>query len=152
MSNSILQLRLTVRRFHTSLSTALTLQLDGTTPTLLYGYGGFEVSMRPSYSGGVGRLWLEKGGAYVLANIRGGGEFGPSWHQAGLKTNRQRIYDDFIAVGEDLIERKITSPGHLGIMGGSNGGLLMGVMLTQRPDLWDAVVDSGAAARHASLP
>lgn len=116
------------------------MKLDGATPTLLYGYGGFEVSMRPSYSGGVGRLWLEKGGAYVLANIRGGGEFGPAWHQAGLKTNRQRIYDDFIAVGEDLIERKITSPEHLGIMGGSNGGLLMGVMLTQRPDLWDAVV------------
>ena len=114
--------------------------LDGTTPTLLYGYGGFEVSMRPSYSGGIGRLWLEKGGAYVLANIRGGGEFGPAWHQAGLKTERQRIYDDFIAVGEDLIDRKITSPEHLGIMGGSNGGLLMGVMLTQRPDLWNAVV------------
>ena len=116
------------------------MELDGTTPTLLYGYGGFEISMRPSYSGGIGRLWLEKGGAYVLANIRGGGEFGPSWHQAGLKTDRQRIYDDFIAVGEDLIERKVTSPKHLGIMGGSNGGLLMGVMLTQRPDLWDAVV------------
>ncbi len=114
--------------------------LDGATPTLLYGYGGFEISMRPSYSGGIGRLWLEKGGAYVLANIRGGGEFGPSWHQAGLKTERQRIFDDFIAVGEDLIARKITSPDHLGIMGGSNGGLLMGVMLTQRPDLWDAVV------------
>ena len=114
--------------------------LDGTTPTLLYGYGGFEISMRPSYSGGIGRLWLEKGGAYVLANIRGGGEFGPAWHQAGLKTERQRIYDDFIAVGEDLIDRKITSPEHLGIMGGSNGGLLMGVMLTQRPDLWNAVV------------
>ena len=116
------------------------MELSGTTPTLLYGYGGFEVSMRPSYSGGVGRLWLEKGGAYVLANIRGGGEFGPAWHQAGLKGNRQRIYDDFIAVAEDLIERKITSPEHLGIMGGSNGGLLMGVMLTQRPELWNAVV------------
>ena len=114
--------------------------LDGSTPTLLYGYGGFEISMRPSYSGGIGRLWLEKGGAYVLANIRGGGEFGPRWHQAGLKQNRQRIYDDFIAVGEDLIEREITSSEHLGIMGGSNGGLLMGVMLTQRPELWNAVV------------
>ncbi len=114
--------------------------LDGTTPTLLYGYGGFEVSMRPSYSGGIGRMWLERGGAYVLANIRGGGEFGPSWHQAGLKGDRQRIYDDFIAVGESLIEMKITSPEHLGIMGGSNGGLLMGVMITQRPDLWNAVV------------
>ena len=114
--------------------------LDGTTPTLLYGYGGFEVSMRPSYSGGIGRMWLERGGAYVLANIRGGGEFGPAWHQAGLKGNRQRIYDDFIAVGEDLIAKGVTSPDHLGIMGGSNGGLLMGVMITQRPDLWNAVV------------
>ncbi len=114
--------------------------LDGSTPTLLYGYGGFEISMRPSYSGGVGRMWLEKGGAYVLANIRGGGEFGPAWHQAGLKGERQRIYDDFIAVGEDLIAKEITSSEHLGIMGGSNGGLLMGVMITQRPDLWNAVV------------
>lgn len=114
--------------------------LDGSTPTLLYGYGGFEVSMRPSYSGGIGRMWLERGGAYVLANIRGGGEFGPAWHQAGLKGDRQRIYDDFIAVGEDLVEKGITKPDHLGIMGGSNGGLLMGVMITQRPDLWNAVV------------
>ena len=114
--------------------------LDGTTPTLLYGYGGFEVSMRPSYSGGIGRMWLERGGVYVLANIRGGGEFGPAWHQAGLKGDRQRIYDDFVAVGEGVIEMGITSPEHLGIMGGSNGGLLMGVMITQRPDLWNAVV------------
>ncbi|MEM9055397.1 MAG: prolyl oligopeptidase family serine peptidase, partial [Pseudomonadota bacterium] len=114
--------------------------LDGSTPTLLYGYGGFEVSMRPSYSGGIGRMWLERGGAYVLANIRGGGEFGPTWHQAGLKGNRQRIYDDFIAVGEDLITKGVTTSDHLGIMGGSNGGLLMGVMMTQRPDLWNAIV------------
>ncbi|MBU2606774.1 MAG: prolyl oligopeptidase family serine peptidase [Alphaproteobacteria bacterium] len=114
--------------------------LDGSTPTLLYGYGGFQVSMNPSYSPVTGRLWLEQGGAYVLANIRGGGEFGPAWHQAGLKLNRQRVYDDFIAVGEDLVSRKITIPAHLGIMGGSNGGLLMGVMLNQRPDLWNAVV------------
>ncbi|MEM1036151.1 MAG: prolyl oligopeptidase family serine peptidase [Pseudomonadota bacterium] len=116
------------------------IELDGSTPTLLYGYGGFEISMRPSYSGGIGRMWLERGGAYVLSNIRGGGEFGPAWHQAGLKTNRQVIYDDFIAIGEDLIEKGITKPEHLGIMGGSNGGLLMGVMITQRPDLWNAVV------------
>jgi len=116
------------------------IELDGTNPTLLYGYGGFQVSMNPGYSANVGRLWLEKGGIYVLANIRGGGEFGPEWHQAGLKGNRQRIYDDFIAVGEDLIAKKITTPEHLGIMGGSNGGLLMGVMMTQRPDLWNAVV------------
>ncbi|MEO1101256.1 MAG: prolyl oligopeptidase family serine peptidase, partial [Pseudomonadota bacterium] len=114
--------------------------LDGSNPTLLYAYGGFEISMRPSYSATLGRLWLEKGGVYVLANIRGGGEFGPKWHQAGLKTNRQRIYDDFIAVGESLIEMNLTQPEHLGIMGGSNGGLLMGVMLNQRPDLWNAVV------------
>jgi prolyl oligopeptidase len=116
------------------------IEMDGTTPTLLYSYGGFQISMRPGYNGTTGRLWLEKGGAYVLANIRGGGEFGPAWHQAGLKTNRQRVYDDFIAVGESIIESGLTSPKHLGIMGGSNGGLLMGVMLNQRPDLWNAVV------------
>lgn len=116
------------------------MKLDGSTPTLLYGYGGFQVSMNPGYSPVSGRLWLEQGGAYVLANIRGGGEFGPNWHQAGLKQNRQRIYDDFISVGEDLVARGVTSPEHLGIMGGSNGGLLMGVMLNQRPDLWNAVV------------
>lgn len=113
---------------------------DGTTPTLLYGYGGFQVSLGPSYSGTVGRNWLRHGGAYVLANIRGGGEFGPEWHQAGLKTKRQSVYDDFIAVGEALIASGLTSSEHLGIMGGSNGGLLMGVMLNQRPDLWNAVV------------
>jgi len=116
------------------------IELNGKTPTLLYAYGGFQISLTPSYSAVTGKLWLENGGAYVLANIRGGGEFGPEWHQAGLKGNRQRIYDDFIAVGEALIEQKITSPTHLGIMGGSNGGLLMGVMLNQRPDLWNAVV------------
>jgi prolyl oligopeptidase len=114
--------------------------LDGSTPTLLYGYGGFQISMTPGYSALTGKLWLERGGAYVLANIRGGGEFGPNWHQAGLKLNRQRIYDDFIAVGEDVVAKGLTSPKHLGIMGGSNGGLLMGVMLNQRPDLWNAVV------------
>ena len=116
------------------------IEWNGTTPTLLYGYGGFQVSLNPSYSATIGRLWLEQGGAYVLANIRGGGEFGPKWHQAGLKQNRQNIYDDFIAVGEDIVSRGLTSPERLGIMGGSNGGLLMGVMLNQRPDLWNAVV------------
>jgi prolyl oligopeptidase len=116
------------------------LVLDGTAPTLLYAYGGFQVSMTPAYSGLTGKLWLERGGVYVLANIRGGGEFGPAWHQAGLKTKRQVIYDDFAAVAEDLIARKITSPRHLGIQGGSNGGLLMGVQLIQRPELWRAVV------------
>jgi prolyl oligopeptidase len=116
------------------------MKLDGTQPTLLYAYGGFQVSMLPSYSGSLGKLWLERGGVYVLANIRGGGEFGPAWHEAGLKTNRQHIYDDFAAVAKDLIERKITSPRRLGIEGGSNGGLLMGVELVQHPELWNAVV------------
>lgn len=114
--------------------------LDGSTPTLLYGYGGFQISQTPSYSSIFGKLWLERGGAYVIANIRGGGEFGPAWHQAGLKTKRQVVYDDFIAVAEDLIARKLTSPRRLGIMGGSNGGLLMGAMLTQRPELFHAAV------------
>jgi prolyl oligopeptidase len=116
------------------------LKLDGNAPTLLYAYGGFQVSQTPSYSGTVGKLWLERGGVYVVANIRGGGEFGPRWHNAGLKLNRMRVYDDFFAVSEDLIRRKITSPRRLGIMGGSNGGLLMGVALTKRPDLYNAVV------------
>lgn len=116
------------------------LKLDGSNPTLLYGYGGFEISMTPSYSPGHGSAWLERGGVYVLANIRGGGEFGPAWHQAALKENRQRAYDDFIAIAENLIARRVTSTPHLGIMGGSNGGLLMGVMATQRPDLFGAVV------------
>jgi len=116
------------------------MKLDGTNPTLLYGYGGFEIELLPSYSATTGACWLEKGGVYVLANIRGGGEFGPAWHQAALKENRQRAYDDFAAVAEDLIRRKITSPKHLGIMGGSNGGLLVGVAFTQRPDLYNGVV------------
>ncbi|MFB0980886.1 MAG: prolyl oligopeptidase family serine peptidase [Alteromonadaceae bacterium] len=115
-------------------------KMNGKNPTLLYGYGGFEVSLNPSYSATRGKLWLERGGIYVLANIRGGGEYGPKWHQAGLKTQRQRIYDDFIAVAEDLIAKNMTSPHHLGIEGGSNGGLLMGVMFTQRPDLFNAVI------------
>lgn len=113
---------------------------DGTAPTLLYGYGGFEIAMKPSYSGISGSSWLGRGGVWVLANIRGGGEFGPAWHQAALKGNRQKAFDDFIAVGEDLIARKITSPEHLGTMGGSNGGLLVGAVFTQRPDLFNAVV------------
>jgi prolyl oligopeptidase len=116
------------------------IKLDGSNPTLLYAYGGFQASQLPGYSGNVGKLWLEHGGVYVVANIRGGGEFGPAWHNAGLKENRQRVYDDFAAVGKDLIARKITSPRRLGIEGGSNGGLLMGVEMTQHPDLWNAVV------------
>ncbi len=115
-------------------------EANGDTPTLLYGYGGFQISLTPGYSATVGHAWLERGGAYVVANIRGGGEYGPRWHHAALKENRQRAYDDMAAVAEDLIERKVTSPEHLGVKGGSNGGLLTGVMLTQRPDLWGAVV------------
>ena len=116
------------------------LPADGSTPTLLYGYGGFEIPLVPGYSPASGVAWLEKGHAYVIANIRGGGEFGPRWHQAALKEKRHRAYEDFAAVAEDLIARKVTSPAHLGIMGGSNGGLLMGNMLTMRPDLFGAVV------------
>ena len=114
--------------------------LNGENPTLLYAYGGFQVSMTPGYSPYVGKMWLERGGVYVMANIRGGGEFGPAWHQAGLRTNRQVIYDDFYAVERDLVERGITSPRRLGIMGGSNGGLLMGVMLNQHPEMINAAV------------
>ena len=112
----------------------------GDAPTLLYGYGGFEVSMQPFYSGGYGAEWYARGGVLVVANIRGGGEFGPAWHQAAIKANKQKSYDDFIAVAEDLIARKFTSPRHLGIQGGSNGGLLVGAVMVQRPDLFNAVV------------
>ncbi|MBI5693008.1 MAG: S9 family peptidase [Verrucomicrobia bacterium] len=116
------------------------LPANGTNPTLLYGYGGFQLSQTPGYRAAVGSAWLERGGVFVLANLRGGGEFGPAWHQAALKANRQRAYDDFIAVAEDLIRRRVTSPRHLGIQGGSNGGLLVGAVFTQRPDLFNAVV------------
>ncbi len=116
------------------------LTLDGQNPTLLTGYGGFEVSLEPGYSPIAGAAWMERGGVFVQANIRGGGEYGPAWHQAALKTNRQRAYDDFAAIAEDLIARKVTSPKKLGIEGGSNGGLLVGVMLTQRPEIFGAVV------------
>jgi prolyl oligopeptidase len=115
------------------------MQYNGMNPTVLYAYGGFQVSLTPTYSGILGKLWLERGGVYVLANIRGGGEFGPAWHEAGLKTHRQRIYDDFYAVAQDLIARKVTSSRHLGIQGGSNGGLLMGVEFTEHPSEWHAV-------------
>jgi prolyl oligopeptidase len=115
------------------------LPYDGSNPTLLTAYGGFQISETPRYDGVTGKLWIERGGVYVLANIRGGGEFGPAWHEAGLKTHRQRIYDDFYAVAQDLVTRKITSPRRLGIQGGSNGGLLMGVEFTQHPEMWNAV-------------
>ncbi|MBU2419413.1 MAG: prolyl oligopeptidase family serine peptidase [Alphaproteobacteria bacterium] len=114
--------------------------MDGSNPTLLYGYGGFQSSLLPGYSATVGKLWLERGGVYVIANTRGGGEFGPRWHQAALQENRQRAHEDFQAVALDLIARDITSQPHLGIMGGSQGGLFMGAMLTQRPDLINAAV------------
>lgn len=113
---------------------------NGRNPTLLYGYGGFEISLTPSYSAAVGRAWLSEGGVYVVANIRGGGEYGPRWHQAALKENRLRAYEDFAAVAEDLIQRGITSPKHLGIQGGSNGGLLVGNMTVLYPELFGAVV------------
>jgi prolyl oligopeptidase len=113
---------------------------DGKNPTLLYGYGGFEVSLTPNYSAVAGRAWLTQGGVYVVANIRGGGEYGPRWHQAALKENRHRAYEDFAAVAEDLIAKKVTSPKHLGIQGGSNGGLLMGNMTVMYPKLFGAVV------------
>jgi prolyl oligopeptidase len=116
------------------------IKYDGSNPTLMTAYGGFQISQTPNYSATTGKLWLERGGVYVLANIRGGGEFGPKWHEAGLVEKRQVIYDDFAGVAEDLIRRKITSPRRLGIQGGSNGGLLMGVEFTQHPELWNAVV------------
>jgi prolyl oligopeptidase len=112
----------------------------GDVPTLLYGYGGFEISMQPFYSGAYGAEWYSRGGVLVVANIRGGGEFGPAWHQAAMKAGKQKSYDDFIAVAEDLVARGITSPKHLGIQGGSNGGLLVGAVMVQRPDLFNAVV------------
>jgi prolyl oligopeptidase len=119
---------------------AKNMKYDNNNPTLLYAYGGFESSSNPFYSGSFGAAWLDNGGVFVLANIRGGGEYGPKWHQAGLKEKRQNVFDDFHAVAEDLISRNITAPQHLGIMGGSNGGLLVGVAFTQRPDLYNAVV------------
>lgn len=116
------------------------LKMDGSNPTLLYGYGGFEISLTPSYSGSVGRAWLTQGGVYVVANIRGGGEYGPRWHQAALKANRLRAYEDFAAVAKDLVQRGVTRPERLGIQGGSNGGLLVGNMFTLYPNLFSAAV------------
>ena len=115
-------------------------QANGKNPTMLYGYGGFEVSMKPSYSATTGTSWVGRGGVYVLANIRGGGEFGPTWHTAAVQDKHQTNFDDFIAVAEDLIARKVTSPRHLGIVGGSQGGLLVGGTFVQRPELFNAVV------------
>ena len=111
-----------------------------TTPRCCYGYGGFEVSQQPWYSAGFGTAWYSHGGVLVVANIRGGGEFGPAWHQAATKANKQKSYDDFIAVAQDLIATKVSSPRHLGIQGGSNGGLLVGAVMLQAPELFNAVV------------
>ncbi len=116
------------------------LVLDGSAPTILYGYGGFETSLTPDYSATIGKAWLERGGVYVIANIRGGGEFGPEWHQAALMHNRHKAYEDFAAVAEDLIAQGITSPRHLGIEGGSNGGLLVAATMVRRPELFNAVL------------
>jgi len=112
----------------------------GPAPTILYGYGGFEISLTPGYSANYGMLWLTRGGTYVVANIRGGGEFGPGWHDAALLANRQKAYDDFAAVAADLVKRGLTTPKQLGIMGGSNGGLLVSAVMTQHPELMGAVV------------
>jgi|TARA_R100000049_G_scaffold4928_1_gene12353 prolyl oligopeptidase len=116
------------------------MEMDGSTPVLMGGYGGFQVPRLPSYLGSTGKMWLERGNAYVLANIRGGGEFGPNWHQSAIRENKQRTWDDFIAVGRDLVARGITSPEHLGIEGGSQGGLLVGTAFTQAPDLFNAAI------------
>lgn len=131
------------------------MKLDGTNPTLLYGYGGFEVNLDPFYLGAIGKVWLNQGGVYVLANIRGGGEFGPRWHEAAMKENRQRSYDDFASIARDLIARQITSARRLGIQGGSNGGLLVGVSFTQHPELFNAVVCESALLdmiRYTQMP
>ena len=114
--------------------------MDGTNPTLLTGYGGFQVPRLPSYLGSIGKIWLERGGAYILGNMRGGGEFGPGWHQSAIRENKQRTWDDFIAIAEDAIARGITSAEHLGIQGGSQGGLLVGTAFTQRPDLFNGAI------------
>ncbi len=116
------------------------LKPTGDHATLLYGYGGFEISLQPNYSASVGRAWLTQGGVYVVANIRGGGEYGPRWHQAALKENRLKAYEDFAAVAKDLVALKITRKERLGIQGGSNGGLLVGNMVTLYPNLFEAAV------------
>jgi len=109
-------------------------------PTMMTGYGGFEIVHTPAYSGAIGRGWLARGGTFIVANIRGGGEYGPEWHTTAIRENRPRAYEDFAAVARDAVTRGITTPGQLGITGGSNGGLLMGVMLTRCPELFGAIV------------
>lgn len=116
------------------------MKLDGSNPTVMLGYGGFQVSLNPAYKPEMGKLWLERGGVFVQANIRGGGEFGPDWHQAALDGDRQKAFDDFAAVARDLEQRGITSPRRLGIYGRSNGGVLTSVSITQHPELFNAAV------------
>ncbi len=114
--------------------------LDGGNPTLLGGYGGYGISMVPAFLGSFGRLWLNQGGVYVVANLRGGAEYGEEWHKAGNLTQKQNVFDDFVACAEHLVARQYTAPAHVAIVGGSNGGLLMGAAFTQRPDLFRVVV------------
>jgi prolyl oligopeptidase len=116
------------------------IRLDGTNPTLLYGYGGYGVNEKPGFAGLFSRLWLDQGGVFVDAVLRGGGEYGEEWHTAGNLTHKQHVFDDFLACAQYLIDQHYTTPAHLAILGGSNGGLLMGAALTQRPDLFRAVV------------
>jgi prolyl oligopeptidase len=116
--------------------------MDGSTATELTAYGGFEISRTPRYMSALDQAWLTRGGAYVLANIRGGGEYGPAWHQSALLENRQRVFDDFIAVAEDLIASGLTDSEHLGIRGGSNGGLLVTAVMVQRPELFKGIISA----------
>ena len=124
---------------------------DGKAPTVLYGYGGFNVALLPAYS--ASRMaWIEAGGIYAQANLRGGGEYGEAWHLAGTRLNKQNVFDDFIAAAEWLVDNGVTAPEHLAIWGGSNGGLLVGAVLNQRPELFAAAVPVRGRARHAALP
>jgi prolyl oligopeptidase len=118
------------------------IKLDGTNPVLAYGYGGYGISETPRFSGGFRRVWLDAGGIYVDVNLRGGGEYGDAWHRAGALTDKQNVFDDFAAAIQEMIRRGYTTPARLAIMGGSNGGLLMGATLTQHPELMRAVVSA----------